>query len=71
MRVFSKNENSVLHSLIGFDELCNDELFYEKLFEGDENTLRICYRRKKELEEEFNDKKDEDDLDPDWWEKLK
>lgn len=70
MRIFSKEESDVLHSVMGFDELCNNEDFYENLFEGDEDTLLICYRRRKELEEEFSEDKDDEAYNPEW-EKLK
>jgi hypothetical protein len=37
-------------TFLGFDELCNQKDFYEKLVERDESTMRVYYRRKIELE---------------------
>lgn len=44
-----KNEFEV-SSILGFEELCNDEEFYDKLIERDEEILQIYFRRKMELE---------------------
>ncbi len=55
----------------GYSELVSDDNHYENLVEKEEEAHRIYFKRKKELEEEFSDKKDEEDLDPDWWDKLK
>lgn len=42
-------------NLIGFNELCNNEGFFNKLLERDEETLRTYFRRKIELEKEWDD----------------
>ncbi|MEZ4909942.1 MAG: hypothetical protein R2774_03670 [Saprospiraceae bacterium] len=40
-------------NLIGFDELCNKEDFFNQLLERDEEAMRIYFRRKIELEKEL------------------
>ncbi|PVD49350.1 hypothetical protein DC498_25465 [Terrimonas sp.] len=40
-------------NLIGFDELCNKEDFFNQLLERDEEAMRTYFRRKIELEKEL------------------
>lgn len=49
------NKYTDYRNLIGFAELCNDEDFFNKLLERDEATLRTYFRRKMELEKEWED----------------
>lgn len=50
IRVNGKTEVSDIFSIIGFDELCNDEGFYDRLTDREEEAMRIYFRCKKELE---------------------
>jgi hypothetical protein len=40
-------------NVIGFDELCNNEDFFNQLLERDEEAMRIYFKRKLELEKEM------------------
>lgn len=40
-------------NLIGFDELCNKQDFFNQLLERDEEAMRTYFRRKIELEKEL------------------
>ena len=40
-------------NLIGFNELCNDEDFFNQLLERNETAMQIYFRRKIELEKEL------------------
>ena len=55
MKVNFDNEHVDYKNLIGFDELCNDENFFNLLLERDENAMRIYFRRKIEMEKEFTE----------------
>lgn len=41
------------YNLIGFEELCNNNSFFNKLLERDEEAMRIYFRRKIELEQYY------------------
>ena len=41
-------------NLIGFNELCNDEDFFNQLLEREETAMQIYFRRKIELEKELS-----------------
>lgn len=71
IRTYSRKEHEIMRSIISFKELCYEKKFDQDLIEYETYAFETFYRRKKEIEEEFSDKKDADDLDPDWWEKLK
>ncbi|TXI13189.1 MAG: hypothetical protein E6Q66_10480 [Pedobacter sp.] len=49
------------HNLIGFYELCNDVDFFNNLLEREEETMRIYFRRKMELEKELAERDSEED----------
>ncbi|GHU72792.1 hypothetical protein FACS189413_16390 [Bacteroidia bacterium] len=50
------NCNSLkISSLYGFKELCNNDDFYDKLIERDEDAMRIYFKRKIELERELTE----------------
>lgn len=55
VRINKDNKHTDYRNLIGFAELCNDEDFFNKLLERDEATLRTYFRRKMELEKEWDD----------------
>ena len=55
VRINKDNKHTDYRNLIGFAELCNDEDFFNKLLERDESTLRTYFRRKMELEKEWDD----------------
>ena len=40
-------------NLIGFNELCNDDDFFNQLLERDEEAMQVYFRRKIELEKEL------------------
>ena len=48
-----KKENSDIYALWGFEELCNEETFYDRLLEREEAAMRTYFRRKIELEKEI------------------
>ena len=53
VKIYVKNDDSYIYSICGFNELCNDIGFYDKLLERDETALRIYFKRKIELENEL------------------
>lgn len=53
VKVYEKSSESGIYTISGFDELCNDENFYDQLLERDEEAQRIYFRRKIELEKEL------------------
>ncbi|MBL7786521.1 MAG: hypothetical protein JNM36_11495 [Chitinophagales bacterium] len=54
--VSGKNDDTGIYLLCGFDELCNDSDFHDQLLEGDEEAMRIYFRRRMELEKELLEK---------------
>jgi hypothetical protein len=57
LNIYKKNENPNIYLLLGFDELCNNENFYDLLIEREEVAMRIYFKRKIELEREMMDNK--------------
>lgn len=57
LKLYHPNTEFEIVSLLGFEELCNDEEFYDKLIERDKEAERIYFKRKielkKALEEEW------------------
>lgn len=49
MKIFDKNEESQIYSIWGFNELCNDDDFYDLLIERDDATMKIYFERKMEI----------------------
>lgn len=54
LKVNGDKENSDIFSLIGFEELCNDILYYDNLTNREEEAMRIYFKRKIELGEELS-----------------
>ena len=46
IRVFNKGEAGNLFTLIGFDELCNDDDFHDALLNRDETAMKIYRERR-------------------------
>lgn len=51
-----KNIEGNIHIICGFDELCNDEEYYNKLISREEKAMRTYFKRKIELEKAITDK---------------
>ena len=49
VRVNGKRADSDVYSHVGFDELCNNEMYYDQLVNRDEEAIRIYFERKSEL----------------------
>lgn len=54
VRISGEKESSDLFSIYGFEELCNDVFFYDRLAEREEVAMRIYFKRKIEYEEELD-----------------
>jgi len=50
IHVNQDERSSDISSLWGFDELCNDEMYFDKLMDRDELAMRIYYKRIMEFE---------------------
>ncbi len=46
MKLNGNNKDGDIYCLWGFDELCNDETYYDRLIERDEAAMSIFFRRK-------------------------
>jgi hypothetical protein len=53
VRINVGNDYVDYQNLIGFDELCNEEGFFEQLLERHDYAMRTYFRRKIELENEL------------------
>lgn len=54
IKLFNTNENKYLNILVGFDELCNKNKFYDELVEREEEASQIYFNRKEELQKSFD-----------------
>lgn len=52
VKVNGEKDNSDIYSLCGYEELCNDVEYYDKLVERDNEAMRTYFRRKIEYEKE-------------------
>ncbi len=50
LKVNGKSSKSDIYSIVGFDELCNNEDFYNQLVERNIDAIQIYFKRKIELE---------------------
>ncbi len=50
IKLYDQNLSGDIFSLVGFDELCNNEDFHDLLVEREEKAMRTYFRRKIELE---------------------
>ena len=50
VKINDTREDTDFYNLIGFDELCNEENFYNRLIEREDEAMRIYFRRKIEIE---------------------
>ncbi len=55
LRINTENENVDFKNLIGFNELCNNDIFFNNLLERDEDAMRIYFKQKIELEKELGE----------------
>ena len=55
VKINYENQFTDYKNLLGFDELCNNENFFNQLLERDEDAMRIYFRQKIELEKELLD----------------
>lgn len=53
MRINGKRNDTDIHTLYGFNELCNEEDFYDRLMERDEEAMRIYIKRKIEVKKNY------------------
>jgi len=53
IKINGKSDDTDIYSLCGFDELCNDDDFYDQLLEREEQAMQTYFRRKIELEKEL------------------
>ncbi|MFZ1528238.1 MAG: hypothetical protein WAT19_05795 [Ferruginibacter sp.] len=53
IKVYGKNDDTDIYSLCGFNELCNENNFYDQLLERNERAMRIYFIQKIELEKSF------------------
>ena len=53
VKINTDNDYVDFYNLMGFNELCNNEDFFNQLLERDEKTMQIYFRRKIELENEL------------------
>lgn len=53
VKINVNNEYVDYKNLMGFDELCNDEDFYDQLLDRDKEAMLIYFKRKMELEKEL------------------
>jgi hypothetical protein len=49
IKVYNKFENDI-YCIWGFEELCNDDLFFEQLMDRKDKAMRIYFKRKIEME---------------------
>jgi hypothetical protein len=50
IKVSGSTGDTGLYSLIGFDELCNETDYYDRLLEREEDAMNVYFTRKKEME---------------------
>lgn len=48
------SDRSEIFLVLGFDELCNQDGFFDLLMDRDETTMRTYFRRKIELEKKYD-----------------
>ena len=48
--ILNKNGDGTIFTLIGFDELCNDDDFHDALMERDEQAMLTYFKRRIEME---------------------
>jgi hypothetical protein len=53
IKLNGKMKSSDINCLWGFEELCNVQDFYHQLIEREETAMRIYFRRKIEIEKEY------------------
>jgi hypothetical protein len=53
VKINNQNIESDIQCLCGFDELCNNPLFYDLLADRNEDALKIYFKKKIELEKEI------------------
>ncbi|MBV4360607.1 hypothetical protein [Pinibacter aurantiacus] len=53
MKIYEKDGDGDIYSILGFDELCNNEDFYDLLLVRDDEAMRIYFKQKAELEKEL------------------
>lgn len=56
VKVFDKNESEDLFCLSGFNEMCNDEDYYDALVDREKWALDIYFKRKYEVQEWYFEK---------------
>lgn len=58
LKINVNDQHSDYYNLIGFQELCSQEGYFNKLLERDEVAMQIYFRRKIEYEKELADEKE-------------
>lgn len=48
--IYPRSSPHNIYIICGFNELCNNEFFYDRLWEAEENAMAIFYKRKIEME---------------------
>jgi len=56
LKLYNPDTEIEITSILGFEELCNDEDFYDKLIERNDEVMRIYFKRKIELEKELEER---------------
>jgi hypothetical protein len=54
VKINAGNDYVDYKNLFGFNELCNDDDFFNQLLERDEEAMQVYFRRKIELEKELD-----------------